>query len=1253
MSDKSFIKISNGSTVTADTNFANKATIENFLETFLGLLKSNSKTSDYFSVENSSDYEVNVLPVSLKDTTAVSSEILTDRRNFAGDRAEIEARKYASKFYDTKNKDHMGFYKNHMAGFIDKVKSIFYKPTDNGNIRIVSQTSFLRVSQAMVNIMLRKKPDGTDNLIRRRKVKPDEFTIDSKGNKVHVYYSDTEIEEAEKQLYIDHDASGFLSLDVSHLPFGIESCLLSAVSLMVVDRSERSGEIDEQSIEDIFTDEDEESPIILEQYSEILNIAKRDLGIIDLIESRNQSGNIIDVIHADCTDTPIPVSSSDKLTMREKYTSLMLFVRVIIIIIFPLIEKIRLYGNKSNLTKNDIEKIIGIDDSEDDNYMKRYNMLLEDNDFREFLSSLPVKYRISERMFTILLVSLVKRATVNAGVNAKKIVDAFANHIGYRSNSPHYISIRNFFGPLILRVPETAVEDINGLISTIDGKREPMVSYAYRNVPRYLHDNGMFGIELAVIDSCVNIVNHRLINSRKQPPTRYNMSDNTFTFNVDSLVETVSKIMAIDNLTDSINPFAAYKAEIIKKNDELDLRRQNLATILDETYGISFPAFFVDMPPIPYNNSERIWAAEKCIALEEQIRMITDMIPSYDWETFRSTFRNLDKMVRDFASSEFEDPNVIETIRINQEMFDDMCKDCNLSSDNLSTLKKLENDLRIYSNLDNIRMEFVPFKFDFKKSLGTQMNFYLNKTYILYNNSPRTVQSLINNPEFEGILSSYFRPFFEPYATINTDVFDITFTLKQRVNQKSKNKDDTITDIVMTVNFGSSDDVHVASKFRTRFPCILNTKVMLDVARQDAGKHENDFDFTIADMADKFIIKWDQNREQNLALSSDGKSVLKLIASTRGCYEQYPAYDSNMMNIIISSFKFYNDKYVNALNLEKENEKRKNKPKPVIGFTDEFGFGIQSKSALEQIDKSRSKWDSFALTSKGLPVDTVQIVNDISNSNQPTYKSNTQDARSIPFGGNKRLPRSRTGPSNFGRSEGSHTVENTHGKAVIQEFTRERSIKKWALDSDGYRKFTYEKKTITSYVKVNNDKTPQEIRERRELSGKTPKRHQHGVRPENSNRNRHATGMNGKRNGTPNRRGFTPNASKATPIPRGTGSTSPFRGNSNSASPAARKHGFAPGAASPSGFEYLQPDHDNINIINHNNMYPGAASPAQGQSQIFQEVEIPHGIFHAESSTPNRNNTSYSQASGLASSVVSNVTPVQDFVVNEDDDFEI
>lgn len=1314
MSDTNNIKMNNGSIVSADLGFANKDTIENWYKVMLRQLQNDPTTSEWFILSKPSDFETNVLPVPLKDTSHLNSDILTVKEDYASLRAEMEARKFAAKFYDKNNSDNIPFYANHMDTFVSNVKQAFLSSDEKkGNVRLVSQNSFLRLSKAFVNILLSRKPDGTENIIRRSKAKPDVFDVDSSGNQVRVYYTNEEVIAGETELYTKYNAHNFLTLDLAHMPFGIEYSFLSASALMSVDRTERSDSVsydmydldtssetalfdsikfnNEMFVDSLFNSSDESDRVVSIQLDEIAMIAKRDLGIINLVELRNKSGDILSVIHEDCSRIvfdqanlkngtqmtwvkPKPKDNSDKLSMRERYMSLMVFVRIIVNVASHLIQLIIENSKKNTLNKKEIELIIGIESGMPGNYVERFEEMLSDDDFQRDLTNLSLKYRISERMFITLLVNIVRRATVSYGDKAMSIVDRFSDHIGYNKPNLNLKFVETFFKYLTVSVPETAVEDIQGLINTSKNQREPMASYAYRNVTRYINESKMFGMELGIIDSSVNIIDHKAIGSTKNPPQSYRMDANDFTFDVDSLVEVVSKIMGKTNLTDATNPFATYKTEIVKKSIELDARRKDVAQKLNEMYGVAFPVPYVKFPALPYNNTERLWASDKCIALEEKIKIITEMNPSYDWTSFRALFRDLHRMTHEFATARIEDPDVVANIKTKQDLFDLMCTECNLTSDVLSSFKKHEEDLIKYSNLDVFSGSFVPFEFKFKKDLDDEMSFHLGKTSILYNDNIRTVQSLLILSDYKVILTDYFIPFFKPFATVNVDAFDISFEQTQRVDNKMKNSDNpgTITDVIMIVRYGCSDDLHAASKFRTRFPCILDTVRMVREARIDAGKSEHD-DFGFADINDKFIIKWARTKKQNDTLAGKaGESVLKLIASTKGCSEQYPAYDSMMSRIVSTFFTLVNSRYIQGINLRKardDNLSRKAARNP-YREVDDLGFGKISKATTSLIEQRANNWSNFSKNMKGEIVNVNSLLVDIVISNneatkQPEVKAPIQ----LPFSQDARKSESRMGRASVGKKEGEHRVEETNKAEAdtIRAFTREKNIKKRIVDPvSGFERFEYGTKTVTSYIKLG-DSTPENIKQKRNNAGKTPDRHRGGMVNEGGRKPRHATGGSARRDGTPDRRGGTPdrrggtpfrrnnsNASKATPIYLGNGASpyrnggnSPYKVNSASTSPSAGKSGYVPGAASPANFGYLQPDHDLQQSYNPINVYVGAASPTQNQGQIFQEVDVPTDIFHARSSTPR------DDGSAAATSVTSGATPTQDFEVDNNDDFEI
>ena len=53
----------------------------------------------------------------------------------------------------------------YMNKYVSAVKDAFSGTTNRNIINLVSQISFSRLNPMMVNILLKKKPDGTDNIV--------------------------------------------------------------------------------------------------------------------------------------------------------------------------------------------------------------------------------------------------------------------------------------------------------------------------------------------------------------------------------------------------------------------------------------------------------------------------------------------------------------------------------------------------------------------------------------------------------------------------------------------------------------------------------------------------------------------------------------------------------------------------------------------------------------------------------------------------------------------------------------------------------------------------------------------------------------------------------------------------------------------------------------------------------------------------------------------------------------------------------
>lgn len=1241
MSESSVIKQNNGICVTADTNFASKLTCEEFLRDVLNILKSHPEIADLVSAESYSSYETNILPVPLKNLSQISSEISTNKQNYADERAEFEVRKYVAKFFDPSDPNSSDFYSSYVKPIVDAVKKDFSNLQGGRNTFILSQLSFMRLSQTMVNILLMKKPDGTNNIIRRAKPKPNSRVVDENGNVSYSYYSNEEITNAEMELYNEYNAHNFISLDVGHVPFTSDYLFLSAVSLISVERTERNNSlpIDELTVEEIFEIDENTSISLAEGFRAVSAIAKRDLDIINIVEERG--GSILQIIHNDYNenDNNLNESNNENLSMKEKYMTFLLYIRVLLTLAEGLISRIKVMSKHPDMFTP--MKVVGIEDNEE-SYLNELNNILNNPDFIEFFKTIPFKFRISEHLFMVLLVNLITNATNSYGPSAKKIIDLFSKHVGYRKPTMFVNLISNFFRSIDGIIEERAVENVSGLISLIEGRKEPMVSYAYRTLSKYMNNEGKFGGELAIIDSTIKIIDHKISNKRGPIPQSYSFANKNFIFSVDSLVDTVSKLMDLSNLNDSVSPFNNYKVELEKKQFELEGRRKEVSDKIDETYGKSFPKHYIKLPPIPYSISEKVWAKEKCVKLEAEISQITKFNPNFDWGLLRNKFRQLTKITGEFSISEYETPEVVLEIQELQASYDDLCSKCGLDDSYFNKFKILEESLRFYENVDDIKFEFIPFVFKFKKGIENTMTYHIGKTYILHEGVLRKVENVVMNVDGLKILKEYFMPFFLPFATVNVDTFDINFDVSY--NENIKNRADQVgvktVDVVMTVTYGSSDDTHVASKFRTIFPCILDTRRMIAEAKKEMEIPDSTIDFQISDIADKFNIRWARSTEQRLALSgSKGENVFKLISETRGCDESYPFYDNNGMRIVRTHFDFYTKKYQETIELKKRREEAAKKRKELeerkrLGLDDEpkLAFGEESKESREIRESNASRWAAKDLFGKS--VDLTNSMNSIvDNKPKQTIRPTTNTRKFNDFRRYEQTQSNRVG---------NLEIRNNQPEMVaIQNFVKEKVVK--VLGPDGY--FTYERKKIVGTVR---SKVAERPRERN--AGITPKRFGHGLRNNNENRNT-----------TPNRRGrnFTPGNRTSTPNRRGTpnssGSTPTFQPRQrNSVSPSASKRsGPHQGAQSPYESSYLQPDHSVF--INAQSggigFYPTSAiSPIANEGrQIFQDVEVPTGVFIAPNRTPTNDGTDRSIGSATASIALTS-TPQLFEDVNDDYD---
>lgn len=1263
MSDNRVIKESNGYCITADSNFASKGTCEQFYADLLNKAKSTPGLADFFSAEDSSSYETITLPLGLRNLSLIDSALTTHRENYADERAELESRLYAAEFYPPNNPEYASFYSNFMRSMIEDVKNKFSGVVGSNPVSVVSQISFSRLSQTLVNLLLMKKPDGTDNIVRRRKAKPGSEVINEDGSVSYEYYTLDEIAEGEKELYVQRNAHNYHFIDVDYVPFTYDYLLLSAASLINAKRTERNADIELPTVDEIFTEDDDYDPVFNEQLRELAMIAKRDLTLIDIIESRNAS--ILELIHADSKGVEPLQSTSNNLSFREIYINLLMYVRVIISIAVDLIKIIREYSTQSGLTNKMINVILGLEltDENPENCMSILEKHLNDEEFSSMLASMPLMFRFNEHFFRILLVTLIKRATIGSGVKNEAIIEKFSTHIGYKKDtSPFGQLIRNFFSEMELSVPESSIIDNKSLINTIEGHKEPIISYLYRTAEKYLDvETGKFKIEPSIIDSTLKLIESYV--SGKKATQKYDILNSDFVFSLDSLINTVKRLSGVSSLTEDYHVFREYKKALEEKTNKLNYLRKEISEELDNIYGQSFSRFYIDLPPIPYDINERKWAARKCLEIEANISSITQINQTFDWMSFRDAFRNLEFQTERLANSDIEDPSIINDVAIGQRNFDECCLQCGLDDSNLAKLKNLEKSLLYYSNLDRIKFGFEKFDFKFDKAVGETMRYQIGKTYIIHQGVLKPVQSLLTNPDFNQIMYDYFRPFFEPFATTNVQAFEILFEVHQRqaVNKnkelRSDNVSQLVTDVIMIVKFGCSDDTHICSKFRTKFYCIRDTKRLFLEAKKKLNVAIEKTDFSYNEVPNEFMIRWDRTKEQNVALAGSlGEKTYKLYNKARGCDEKYPFYDSNGMNIIRRSFDIVSEKYrrfkdrpfnaqsrnrfslneiVEVADFNQKNNYYKAKIiaigntglydvhyedgqvetrvherriRPV--FRDGPGTG-PGQEGMKIKEKSQKFWQAFSLN--GEEVDIADTINSLTN--QP-YSMENQHSKSV-F--NKRERKDLPQRTSVVR-DGKLVMLDQQPNEIKQIFTQRRSKKpfysKDETGDNGWMKISYNCKTIQGYKAISDSPNPNSLSQDVRRNNKTPARFAKGLRGNSDNQERRTFSRH-KRSGERsqsnernyNRRG-TPNS---------------YQGNRSNNS---GYKGFTPGSKStPISINELNsrnatPSSRGDTPSSQNRMFPSASPSANKRSGFQGGAQSPNGSMSPHYLQPNHNDSS-------------------------------
>lgn len=901
----------NGNCLTCDSNIASVETSEKYFKAILEAMRACPDYADKVSAIDPRGIECTALPIRLRDLSQIKSDAFVDRQDHASNRAEYEARVFAAGYYNPTDPSNAGFYKNHMGPYVEEVKKRF-RETNGKGVLLVSQVTFARLFPVMVNLLMKKTPDGTDNIVRRRKPKPDTEVLHEDGTVTREYYTVEEIEQAEAELRKEYNAENFYTLDVEYVPFVINDVLISAASLMSVKRTDFHDDFEFPDPEEIFNLEEETDPLILKHYGELLRIAKRDIALLEFLESRG--GKIEELIINDCapTEERVLTKSPNLLSTKEIYLTLLIYIKFIHSLVFEFIKVIEANAGKIGLSKNQISTILGTDLSGSKSPVTEFERLITDTDFSDAFQGLPIAFEIPEHMIRVLAVSIVRLmisdtdfTESDSTTGSAQLYQATATYFGYKkTKTPTSQLFEKFF---TVEGSPMAIVDSTMLLGVLENKIEPLNSYLHRTASKYINDEGKFMMSIGIIQNAVRYVENSMSNGRKRV-FRYDISNSDFVFSNESLINTVRRLTGFTNLSENVNPFNSYKDELTEKIRLLNEKRVEISKKISEKYGPCSLQYYIQLPPIPYNDSELAWFRRKCIEIGVKISEIQQRNPGYDWEEVRKVFVSLNETQIKNATSTIEDPLVINAISMFDDQLKTLLKDSGLDSAEQTQLLELESKLLSYSNPQKMEYGYENFEFELNKGVDLTMNYHLQKCSILVNGVLRSCQSLINDPNGIKIIIDYFDPFFRPFATVNTQSFDIKITVSDMVNKNDVN----VKIINMAVRFGSTDNTHVCSKFRTIFYSIADRQTLLSVAKDVLDIPQERRDFTISDVPEQFILRWARTEEQNNAMQGKEKEkTYKFYDVVRGCNEMYPFYDSNGKRILIDEFnkvvKRYNE----------------------------------------------------------------------------------------------------------------------------------------------------------------------------------------------------------------------------------------------------------------------------------------------------------------------------------------------------------
>jgi hypothetical protein len=1066
--------------LTAKTVFSSKITSEKYLRRIFSILKNHPDYSEKLLLKNSDDFEVNPLPLGLRDlSTSIEGDF--PKINYAKIRGTLEAKNIVLRKYGPSSE----FETKYLSFLTKDICQRFSGAGRDKIVRVLSGNSYIKANKAIINLLLNKDPiTGEDNLKRKRKVKDDSNPLEI------IYFSDEEIREAEINLSNSSSLVNYESLNFDYYPFSLDYLLLSVAVQIDVKTVKK---IPANFLDQIFVMTGDE--IIDKQLNDLRMIAERDFMIIDNLAKYEDNINNILLMNGKTSSNKSKYSK-----IKFIYANLLIYFIAIITISRDLVEIITEKSSESGLNKTKIEKYLGFgDSSETDGYFNKLIGWSDDEEGKKerkpsiFDYDIEVYFRIPNQLFAILFFNSIKKACENSGSNYHLFMNALGKIVGYKSAGT------TIFNSIMMKLDkkEHCIIECSDITKMLDGKYENPISYIYRKSDLYFRD-GNFTIEPTII---VNAIAN--ISSKK---TYFDISDRNIVMDVDSLVNLIKKLTGDDSIKKSDTPYKYYEINVINKRKLIEETKKEIEKELDEKYGERKLKCLINLPPIPFDSSEVEWARLKCLDIEKEIKEITDLNVTANWDEFMESHKNLIVATFLYAESEVDNPILKRNILIANETFELLCeniKKFEIDDSKINKLKILHESLFYYSNLDKIKFEYKKFNPKLNSGISRQMSYTITKNIIYINGELRKISDIITEPNGVEKIINYFDKFFVTFVTLNVEKYGIEIEIKEIDPAKPKK-------ISMIVTFPSTDDLNNCYKFRSFFYSIQNTDELLNQVkifkkRGKAQEFESTKELSLNEIPDEFVLIWNRSADQNEALQGKEKEkTFKFYNESKGCDEKYPFYDEKGQKIIEMEFNKYEGYYreMNARNDAREIFAKEREMKAKISVPD-FGektlktglstseivkssvnkwsqissiIGKQNESTkLEKLEKEKEKKGGSGVTSSNISRKPSNRYETFKDKSRPTEISNVLKHNTT----SSFAPISMLSHNNSRREFNSGDYKIVYGKKVKRNITKEENFKGRNKTPERFngirerdRSFNFRNRTPNRTTPYSRDRTP-------------------------------------------------------------------------------------------------------------------------------------------------------------------------------------